>query len=127
HRAPILVAIALDDTPGIGIEQQRLRIERVSGAVWSAHAQGVAGSRLQQRSRHLPDIARSALEVRLIGDPVEIGLIEHDELDRRRVPRPHAQRRCTVVQTHAEAVEGSASWGSEIRHEYSVEAKNAGE
>ena len=128
HRAPVVIPVALRKTAGVRVEQQRLRIERVAGAVRSAGVNSVAGARLQQRRGHLPHPTGSALERHLLGHPVQIRLVEgRRQLDGGCVLRPDAQRRRTVVQSYAEIVEDGASGRSEMGHVYSVEARSRGE
>ena len=123
-RPPFLVPVTLGEAAGVGIEEQRLGVERIARSVRATDADRVPGSGLEERCRDLPHPARKALEGDLVGRPVEIGRVEHHEFDGGRILRPDAQRADPVVQTHAEIVEGGAAGRGEdsgLGHEYTLE------
>ena len=102
--APVVVAGA-DEAARVRLEQERAAVEGVARRLRSVDADRVAGARAQERRRDLPHPAADRAERLGVGDPVEVGVVEDDELDGIGRARPHAQRAAVGEQHDAQLVE----------------------
>ncbi len=104
-RAPVAEA-ARDETARVRLDEQRLRVEGVSRTVRSADADGIPRARSKQRRRRLEDTAAHGGHRDGLGGPVEVDVVEDEQLHRVGGSRPHAQGSAVGTEAHAEVVEG---------------------
>ncbi len=108
--APVVVAAA-DEAARIGLDEEAAAVEGVSGRMGAVDADGVARAGVQERGRHRPDTAGCRLESDAVGDPVQVGIVEHHELERVGAARPHTQSAAIRSEPDAQIIEIGAEQG----------------